>query len=109
MPLRRRRRDESDGGRASGSRRLHDRAGLPCNRVPWPGPHVALSSSRQRAQIVGTGLIGGSIGLGLRQRGWFVTGSDIDRRRAARALELGAIDEVGTDSQALVTFVATPA
>jgi prephenate dehydrogenase len=70
---------------------------------------VALAAAGQRAQIVGTGLIGGSIGLGLRQRGWFVTGSDIDRSRAARALALGAIDEVGTDSQALVTFVATPA
>jgi len=70
---------------------------------------VVIGPERQRAQIVGTGLIGGSIGLGLRQRGWIVTGSDINPARAARAVALGAIDEIGTDEEALVTFVATPA
>ena len=63
----------------------------------------------QRAQIVGTGLIGGSIGRGLRQRGWRVTGRDTDPARERRALELGALDAVGTDAAAVVTFVATPA
>ena len=62
-----------------------------------------------RAQIVGTGLIGGSIGLGLRRRGWRVCGSDLDPRRQSRALELGAVDDVGTDPRALITFIATPA
>ena len=62
-----------------------------------------------RAQIVGTGLIGGSIGLGLRRRGWRVCGSDLDPRRQSRALELGAVDDVGTDLHALITFIATPA
>ena len=42
-----------------------------------------------RAQIIGTGLIGGSIGLGLRARGWWVTGRDLDPDRSARALALG--------------------
>ena len=37
----------------------------------------------RRAGIVGTGLIGGSIGLALRQRGWHVTGDDRDADRAA--------------------------
>ena len=64
---------------------------------------------RQRAQIIGTGLIGGSIGAGLRARGWVVTGSDIDPARSARARDLGAIDDVGQDDEALITFVATPA
>jgi prephenate dehydrogenase len=59
--------------------------------------------------VVGTGLIGGSIGLALRQRGWRVTGDDIDLARAHRALELGALDAVGTDQQAEITFIATPA
>jgi prephenate dehydrogenase len=63
----------------------------------------------RRAQIVGTGLIGGSIGMGLRRRGWWVTGRDLDSRRQDRALALGALDEVGTDPDARVTFVATPA
>ena len=61
-----------------------------------------------RAAIVGTGLIGGSIGLALKSRGWHVTGSDRDPARSARALELGAIDEVGADPRADITFVATP-
>jgi prephenate dehydrogenase len=62
----------------------------------------------RRAGIVGTGLIGGSIGLALRQRGWHVTGTDHDPRRAARALALGALDAVGHDSDAEITFLATP-
>ena len=62
----------------------------------------------RRAAVIGTGLIGGSIGLALRERGWHVTGSDGDAARAARALELGALDAVGEDPDAEVTFVATP-
>ena len=60
------------------------------------------------AQVVGTGPIGGSIGFALRERGWHVTGSDRDPARAARALELGALDAVGEDADAAITFVATP-
>ncbi len=63
----------------------------------------------RRAAIIGTGLIGGSIGVALRRRGWYVTGSDRDDARALRALELGALDAVGRDATAEVTFVATPA
>jgi prephenate dehydrogenase len=70
---------------------------------------VSAAPPPQRAQIVGTGLIGGSIGLGLRQRGWRVTGTDTVAARVERALELGAIDEIGVDAEALITFVATPA
>jgi prephenate dehydrogenase len=62
----------------------------------------------RRAGVVGTGLIGGSIGLALRRRGWHVTGSDRDASVAARALELGALDAVGIDPDAEVTFLATP-
>jgi len=58
--------------------------------------------------VIGTGLIGGSIGLALRAQGWFVTGSDIDPVRAARALELEVLDAVGDDPDAEITFVATP-
>lgn len=62
----------------------------------------------RRAQVVGTGLIGGSIGLALKGGGWFVTGSDRDAGSAERALALGAIDAVGEDPAAELTFVATP-
>jgi prephenate dehydrogenase len=68
----------------------------------------STSAPARRAAVVGTGLIGGSVALALRARGWHVTGSDDDPRRAARALELGVVDAVGVDPEAEVTFVAVP-
>ncbi len=68
---------------------------------------TSLSESR-RAVVVGTGLIGGSIGLALRKQGWHVTGRDLDPQRADRALALGALDAIGDDPSAAVTFVCTP-
>jgi prephenate dehydrogenase len=65
-------------------------------------------ASPRRAEIVGTGLIGGSIGLALRAQGWVVTGSDDDDALARRAVDLGALDAVGEDPDAAITFVATP-
>jgi prephenate dehydrogenase len=61
-----------------------------------------------RAVVVGTGLIGGSLGMGLRRLGWHVTGRDLDAERAELALKLGALDAVGHDPDAAITFVATP-
>ena len=63
---------------------------------------------RRRASIVGTGLIGGSIGLALRAAGWEVSGVDRDPERLARARELGAIGDEGLDPAADITFVALP-
>jgi prephenate dehydrogenase len=65
-------------------------------------------AAKRRAGIIGTGLIGGSIGLALRREGWHVTGTDREPARAARALDLGALDAVGVDDDAIVTFIATP-
>ncbi|MDQ6840574.1 MAG: prephenate dehydrogenase/arogenate dehydrogenase family protein [Actinomycetota bacterium] len=62
-----------------------------------------------RAQVVGTGLVGGSLGMALRRRGWTVTGTDADAAHAARALQLGALDADGFDDNADLVFVATPA
>src|SRR5438270_13571487 len=62
----------------------------------------------RRAVVVGTGLIGGSLGLALRKQGWHVTGRDVDRGRAERALALGALDAVGHEPAAEITFVCTP-
>jgi prephenate dehydrogenase len=64
--------------------------------------------SPRRAQLIGTGLIGGSIGLALRAAGWRVAGADRDEANLARALELGAIDAVGDGGDADLTFIATP-
>jgi prephenate dehydrogenase len=61
-----------------------------------------------RANVIGTGLIGGSIGLALRRLGVHVTGADADSSRAERALTLGALDSVGVDPRADITFVAVP-
>jgi prephenate dehydrogenase len=58
--------------------------------------------------VVGTGLIGGSVGMALRRLGWYVTGRDVDPERSAQALRLGALDAVGDDPEATITFVATP-
>jgi prephenate dehydrogenase len=69
---------------------------------------MSADTTARRAAIVGTGLIGGSIGMALRQRGWHVSGVDHDPDRAQRALALGALDVVGTDPDAAITFVATP-
>jgi prephenate dehydrogenase len=62
----------------------------------------------RRALVVGTGLIGGSLGLALRSRDWYVTGWDADAARAAEALALGVLDAVGDDPTAEIAIVATP-
>ncbi|MGH8937154.1 MAG: prephenate dehydrogenase [Acidimicrobiia bacterium] len=68
-----------------------------------------------RAAILGTGLIGSSVGLGLREAGWRVVGWD-PRPEAARLAESrGAIDELAPDRHAallaaeLVLLAAPPA
>lgn len=58
--------------------------------------------------MVGTGLVGASVGLALRRRGWHVTGTDRDPARAERAREVGAIDAIGLDPAAELTVIATP-
>ncbi len=72
-------------------------------------PELVSAAATKRAAVIGTGLIGGSIGMALRRLGWLVSGVDNDPARAQRALELGAIDRVGPDTAAVVTFVAVPA
>jgi prephenate dehydrogenase len=65
--------------------------------------------ARRRALVVGTGLIGGSIALGLRRRGWHVSGLDADTERSAEALAQGVVDATGDDPDAEIVFVAVPA
>ena len=65
--------------------------------------------ARRRALVVGTGLIGGSIALGLRRRGWHVSGLDADHERVQEARANGVIDAAGDDPGAEVVFVAVPA
>ena len=58
--------------------------------------------------IFGTGLIGGSVGMALRDRGWQVSGVDAADGVAARAVELGALSDEGVDHRADLVVVATP-
>ncbi len=64
--------------------------------------------NQRRANIIGLGLIGGSVGLALRERGWHVSGDDQNAACVDRALVLGALDRAGLDEGAEITFVATP-
>ncbi|NCZ90200.1 MAG: prephenate dehydrogenase/arogenate dehydrogenase family protein, partial [Actinobacteria bacterium] len=60
------------------------------------------------ANVVGLGLIGGSLCAALGQRGWTVHGHDVDASRIGEAKEKGLISESGLDRDAEITFVATP-
>jgi len=62
----------------------------------------------RRANVIGLGLIGGSIALALRARGWHVSGTDADESTVRAAIERGAIDEPSIDPRAEITFVAVP-
>jgi prephenate dehydrogenase len=62
----------------------------------------------RRANVVGLGLVGGSVALGLRTLGWRVTGDDADDSTVEQARARGVIDAVGLDPRAEITFVAVP-
>ena len=62
----------------------------------------------RRANVIGSGLIGGSVAMGLRANEWHVTISDSDPEVAARAVEVGAGDAIGLDPDAELTVVAVP-
>jgi prephenate dehydrogenase len=62
----------------------------------------------RRANVIGLGLIGGSIALALRAAGWHVTGDDVDPSRLDDARSRRCVDAVGLDTGAEVTFVAVP-
>lgn len=60
------------------------------------------------ANVVGLGLIGGSIALALREKGWQVSGEDLDPAVTTAAVERGVISTGGLSATAAVTFVAVP-
>ena len=77
-----------------------------------PGTEPAAGSGR--AVVIGTGLIGGSVGLAMRKRGWYVIGSDTDGAALEKARAIGAVDEAigASDGGSLpavdLAVVATP-
>ena len=60
------------------------------------------------ANIIGAGLIGGSIGMALRAKGWEVSVVDADPRIEQEAHNRGAADRTGLMRDATVTVVAVP-
>lgn len=65
-------------------------------------------SSSQHANVLGLGLIGGSIALALANAGFSVGGSDADSSKTDDAMARGIIQYAGLFEDAVVTFVATP-
>jgi prephenate dehydrogenase len=68
---------------------------------------------KKTAAIVGVGLMGGSLGMALRRRGWHVTGIGRNASRLKKARSLGALDDFTTDiaagvRSADVLVLATP-
>ncbi len=61
-----------------------------------------------RANVIGAGLIGGSVAMALRDRGWHVSISDTDGATQTEALNRGVADAAGLDPAADVTFIAAP-
>lgn len=58
--------------------------------------------------VIGLGLVGGSIAVGLRRRGWRVHGDDASAATVEQAIDGGVIDHAGLASDAAITFVAVP-
>ncbi len=76
--------------------------------ITGPSGTLAPVTATRRANVCGLGLIGASVAVALRTRGWYVTGEDVSPELGAEALALGVLDAVGLDPQAEITFVATP-
>ena len=66
------------------------------------------NASLRRANVVGLGLIGGSIARALSAAGWTVTGIDRASETESRALQAEVITGVGLHPDAEISFVATP-
>jgi prephenate dehydrogenase len=69
---------------------------------------VSSLSSPRRATIIGTGLIGGSVGIALRKQGWRVAAVDVDAEVATEAIRVGAADESGFDDGCELVVIAAP-
>lgn len=62
----------------------------------------------RRANVIGMGLIGGSISLALQKAGFVVHGDDSNEDRVDLALERGVINERGIAHDAEISVAATP-
>ncbi|MEM9134082.1 MAG: prephenate dehydrogenase/arogenate dehydrogenase family protein [Actinomycetota bacterium] len=70
--------------------------------------NAASTQATRRATVIGTGLIGGSVGFDLRNRGWHVSAHDTDADVANQAVVVGAADAVGFDTGSELVVIAAP-
>lgn len=68
----------------------------------------AMDQPPKRANVLGLGLIGGSLCAALTQRGWKVSGDDRDPARCEQARSMNLISGIGLDPDAEITFVSVP-
>lgn len=54
----------------------------------------------RKVAVLGTGLIGASLGAGMRREGWHVIGWDPDAEARSEALRMGALDEATSNPEA---------
>jgi len=69
---------------------------------------MATVTTQRCANVVGLGLIGGSIAARLVESGWRVHGSDPHPGRCDLAIERGIVSDAGLNPDAEITFVAVP-
>jgi prephenate dehydrogenase len=67
------------------------------------------SPNSRHAHVIGVGLIGASLALALKERGWRVTGDDRDEEVVALARAADIIDEGDIDEATDLVVIATPA
>ncbi len=78
------------------------------DRLTAPSESVTAGSGQRRANLLGCGLIGGSLGMALREHGWHVSATDLDLETQSAAIAEGAADEAGLDPSAELSIVAAP-
>ena len=83
---------------------------MPANTEYVKTPNLAFSMPSPRAIIHGTGLLGASVGLGLRSQGWEVVGWDPDPEALTEASRRGAIGSEldGPETDADLVVMAAP-
>ena len=69
---------------------------------------MAGNNAIRRANVIGMGLIGGSVSLALQKAGFVVHGDDADNDRVDLALERGVINQRGIAHDAEIGIAATP-
>ena len=67
------------------------------------------SPSNRHAHLVGLGLIGASLAKALGERGWRVTGSDVDHGVQRNALARGVVSDATAAADTSLVVIATPA